>query len=165
MGVLRELHGHCDTRVIRRWEELGRHLGNQNKRYAKYQEQQQCRSLTPLNNEAKHTLIKTIEPLKELIDRLVDDTDALISVSATIELKHICREHRCKGDSRSGRYTHHDSHNPTELLEEDTCHTGNHGQRHEHRNYNKCCSDNREPYLVCSVDSRLLRLRATLDMR
>ena len=82
-----------------------------------------------------------------------------------VDLKQISRQHRRKRDSCSGRYADHDGNNPTELAEEDTRHTRNHRKWQEHSNDNKRSGNNREPHLVGSVDSCLLRLRASLDMR
>ena len=71
MGVLLNLDSHCKTSVIRRWEELGRHLLYEQERHAEECHEYHDGCLAPLNNEAQSTLVGVIQPVQSLVDRLI----------------------------------------------------------------------------------------------
>ena len=57
-----------------------------------------------------------------------------------------------------------DTNDPTQLFEQDTCHTGYHRQRQEHGQHGQRRSDNRDGYLIGRMYGSLLRLATPLDM-
>ena len=85
-------------------------------------------------------------------------------VLTLLESEHLATEHWCEGECRSSRYSHDDTHHPTQLLEEHTCHTRNHGQWEEHTYHGECRSDNRDRHLVGTMNSSLLRVTTLLNM-
>ena len=73
-------------------------------------------------------------------------------------------EHRRERDSHEGGGTADYRHYPSQLMEHDTRHTGEHRQRHEHGYEHKGCCDNGHPNLIGSIDRCLMRVFSTLDM-
>ncbi len=115
-------------------------------------------------HDTKHLSVSSVDEVKRLVDRLVDHTQTLIVVLATLLSEDVGRQHWGKRKGCGSRHADHDSHNPTQLLEHDTSHSRNHCQRQEHRNDNQRSGDYRQPHLVGSVYRRLLRTRTALDM-
>ena len=72
-----------------------------------------------------------------------------------------------KGGKRQGchgRDNHDDAHNPAQLTEQNTGHTGNEGQGEEHRQHGEGRSDNRDGHLVGTMYGRLLGGTATFNV-
>ena len=83
---------------------------------------------------------------------------------AAIGFEDICRKHRGQRYCRHGRHADHDRDDPSQLAEQDTGHTRDHGQRQEHRNNHQRSGDDRQPHLIGTVDCRLAGARTAFDM-
>ena len=141
--------------IIRGREEVERNELQQTQRHDKQQHCCTYRRPAVAYRPSQHSCISIVQPIEELIDRLVDDTHTLIVVLTALRREDIGRQHRGQRNSRSGRHTYHDRYDPTQLLEQDTCHTRHHCQRHKYRyNYQRRC-DYRQPHLIGTVDCSL----------
>ena len=81
-----------------------------------------------------------------------------------LEAQELRAEHRDERKRTDSRHDHDDADDPSELLEHETCHTLDHGQREEHGKHCQCRRDYRDTHLLGRMHRRLLWLRTSLQM-
>ena len=82
-----------------------------------------------------------------------------------LETQELRTEHRNEGEGSDSGDDHDDAGDPSELLEHDSGHTLDHGQRHEHGKHGQCGSDDGYTHLLGRMHGSFLRLCTTLKMR
>ena len=86
----------------------------------------------------EYRMIKTDKtvPIKELVE-VTEDKVVKLSM-LRLEAEELRAEHRNERERTDCRHDHDDAGNPTELLEHESCHTLDHGQREEHGKHCQC---------------------------
>ena len=118
--------------------------------------------LIPAVNDIQHTYDGFLIPVF-LACLIIDEVTVLVHMHF-LRFEQLGAEHRSQRDSDKGRGTTNDRHNPSEFMEHDTRHTIEHRQRYEHSHEHEGGSDDRYPYFVRRIDSRLMRVFTTFDV-